>query len=249
MNQQQKWQIESLWEKHLKAPFNPLLLGGKENMFDFSKFSKEFSHILFPNFYFVEKLSPQHAQKPVFFDDGEEFFGMEEYQIMLKTHCHQSLQKPIYLFDNHDLALIPFAQIKEFCDHTFDVVHIDAHRDDAIFPHDVPQNLCLKDIPGVLQKTRVSDYLNVATRGNIIGEIFSYTQSFEFEAFEIPKKPYILNLDLDIFGPEGTAIPTEKKVEVIAKSWKHASAVILATSPGYFDQDDAFWLAQLFTKE
>lgn len=238
MNQQKKWHIESLWEQYFFSSSSK-----KREEFDFSHFSTLFPHTYFPNLHVVKKLSPKHATKPVFFDDGEEFFGLHEYQVMQEKNG-----KPIYLFDNHDLALIAFTQLQEFCKYTFDIIHIDAHRDDAIFPYDITKKITVADLPELLKKTRVSDYLNVATRGKIIGNIFSYTQSFEFDAFELPKNPYILNLDLDIFGPEGTAVSLEKKIEIIAAAWKNASAVVLATSPGYFLQDDAFWLVELLSK-
>jgi hypothetical protein len=125
-------------------------------------------------------------------------------------------------------------------------VHIDAHRDDAVFSRQMASSISLQNISDEISHCRVSDYLDFAARSGIIGDIYSVTQSFEFESFHISKKPYILNLDLDIFGEEGSCVPLEDKVEVIAKAWRNAEAVCMATSPGFIDQEAAFFLAELF---
>jgi len=150
------------------------------------------------------------------------------------------------LFDNHNIVLFPFIEVNDFFNTTSDIVHIDAHRDDAIFPKTM-QDLSFKNVQEAISVCRVSDYLDYAKKSKIIGDVHSITQSFEFENFQIPKKPYILNLDLDIFGEEGSCVFLEQKIQVIAETWAKSDAVCLATSPGFIDQDFAFNLVKIFT--
>jgi predicted ABC-type transport system involved in lysophospholipase L1 biosynthesis ATPase subunit len=40
----------------------------------------------------------------------------------------------------------------------------------------------------------------------------------------------------------------ELKIKTIAKAWKNSSAVLIATSPGYIDQEDARKIIEVFIK-
>jgi len=227
MHQTQQWKIESLWEKYFQ---------NKKGEYDFSA--------LKPQKLFTKKkyFSPESSGKDIFWDEERKgYSGMKEYQLIFDIQ-----KKPLYLFDNHNVALFSFVEIKEFLGTTLEVVHIDAHRDDAIFPHTVPL-LTSQNTENIFQQSRVSDYLDIASRGKLIGNITSLTQEKECEDFVLPQKPFILNLDLDIFGEEGSCIPLEIKIKTIAKAWSQAEVVLLATSPGYFSQEDAFLLARIFS--
>lgn len=228
MHQSQYWKIETLWGHSLQ---------NQKGKYNFSDIKPK------KPFFQKEKFSPKPSKKNVFWDEHSKgYTGIGEYQCIFD---HQ--KKPVYLFDNHNIALLPFLEIKNFLGEKLDVVHIDAHRDDAIFPGKVPL-LTSQNIEKVLEKSRVSDYLDIATRGGLIGNITSLTQEKECENFLLPKNPFILNLDLDIFGEEGSCIPLETKVKTIAKAWSKAEVVLLATSPGYMSQEDAFLLAKIFSK-
>lgn len=91
----------------------------------------------------------------------------------------------------------------------------------------------------------------MAQKTNLVGKIFNITQAREFEWFISEKKiskNSILNLDIDIFGLEGDYVDSELKIEAITKAWKNAKAVVIATSPGYIDQETAKKIIQIFIK-
>ncbi len=73
----------------------------------------------------------------------------------------------------------------------------------------------------MIDETSVSNYLDLAEKSGLVDRIENITQSFEFEMFigrENKKHPYILNLDIDIFGPEGSAVSDGLKIKAIAKA-------------------------------
>gem|GEM_PF-6102021 len=69
-----------------------------------------------------------------------------------------------------------------------------------------------------MKKSRISDYLDLAVKANLIGKIYNITQSWEFENFEIGNNDFILNLDIDIFGDDGGMVEDSLKKEVIKKA-------------------------------
>lgn len=89
----------------------------------------------------------------------------------------------------------------------------------------------------------------MAEKAGLVGDIDNITQSNEFKNFRVPKEKYILNLDIDIFGPEGEAVDLELKVQTIMEAWGGAVAVVIATSPGYISGSDAKDLVEVFTNE
>lgn len=255
------WNIETLWEKNFqnKSPYT-----------DFSALKEQYEKPQ-NNTFLLEKnpnFSPSFA--PVFEDeDKKKYKGLQQYSLCFqnvptKNSLHMSRIKPVYFFDNHHQALFPFweifgAQQKSNPLHSgVTIVHIDAHRDNAIFPSPIPlqeiHSQTTKDIQNIIAQCRVSDYLDAGKKIGLIDEIISITQSSEFELFLetqlqnlISKKiKYILNLDIDIYGPEGTAVSTELKTKTIAKAWSHADAVCFATSPGFIDPLLAQKLGEIF---
>ena len=82
----------------------------------------------------------------------------------------------------------------------------------------------------------------------LVGTIFRVCHSDNFEFFLLPEKPYILSLDIDIFGPEGDFVDLKDKVRAIALAWSGAEAVCIATSPGFIDQEYAKKIISIMTK-
>ena len=175
-------------------------------------------------------------------DDGEEFSGLE------KTYKFEIGGKNIYIFDNHNKAIFSVFEENEKWDRNFDIFHIDAHRDDAIFQFPYPEKIDQKNIQEVFEKSRISDYLDLMTKRKMIGEIKNITQSYEFQNMEFPKREFILNLDIDIFGPDGEVVDLELKIMRIIQSWKIAKSVMIATSPGFINQKNAKFLIETFLK-
>lgn len=236
------WTVERLWEASGEPLPQPALLvdqGAIGNVFDGRGRSRTHN-----DFLLVDRFEPQAGDAPVFFDeDGTGYRGLKNYFCMLDR-----FGRPVWLIDNHQLALVPLAEINTLCGKPLPIVHIDAHRDDAEVVFAVPPITPENVAPAVLA-CRVSDYLDAAQKGGIADQIIRVTQSSEFEGLVIPSEPFVLNLDLDIFGLEGSAVDLRLKLRVIRACWQQAAAIILATSPGFIDQKTAFRLACLFSKE
>jgi len=183
---------------------------------------------------FITKPKPEiiFSDKVVFVDDydGQKYTGLQEFE-KIKWN-----DKWIYIFDNHNFALHPFLEISEKSQKKFEIVHIDAHRDNAIFQHKYPKKINRENLNWCLNHTRVSDYLDLASKTNLIGKTHNITQSWEFENFKLPKNDFILNLDIDIFGPDGDMVEENLKIKVIKKAMQKASGICIATSPGFIDQ-------------
>ncbi len=234
------------------------------------------------NFILVENFSFEKSEKKVFFGENREenndskkelgFFGLKKQQLFFEEKEVSNLdgkltkiEKPIYLVDNHNNALFAFYEISKILkeiknNEKINIIHIDAHRDNAFFQHKYPKEINYKNMDIFLEKTRVSDYLDLAQKTNIIGEILNITQSYEFDNFyknsNIKKKEkdilntnYILNLDIDIFGEEGEMVENDLKINSIKKAWKNALAVVIATSPGYIKSEKAQKMVEFFISE
>ena len=254
MNKFKIWKIETLWEKYfidnnVEQNFSKiqkrLFENYNQNKKNISKFQK--------NFFLVKKLSFKKSEKKVFSgedrtknnsQENKSFFGLEKQQLFFYKN------KPIYLVDNHNNALFPFLEISRIHKKKFNIVHIDAHRDDANFLKKIPKEINWENIKWCLENSRVSDYLDLAKKTKLVEKVFNITQKKEFENFYKNEEPkdFILNLDIDIFGPEGEYIDLELKIKTIAKAWKNSSAVVIATSPGYISQEDAKKIIKTFTK-
>ncbi len=250
MNKLKLWKVESLVEGECepkKSVSGGLIFSAEKEIKKnykqgVSKFSKDF--------FLIENFSFEKSLEPVFFGEDREgesekeksFFGLKKQQLIFKN------KKAIYLVDNHNKALYSFLEILKVLEKKVDIVHIDAHRDDAIFQYEYPKNIDWENIDWCLKKTRVSDYLDLGKKTGLIESIFRVTQSADFEKFKIPKGKYILNLDIDIFGPEGEAVNLKLKIKTIAKAWRGAVAVVVATSPGYISAKDAEEIIKVFVK-
>ncbi len=206
------------------------------------------------DFRIVETFSFEPSKKPVHRDEYGEYFGLRNSQVLEKDG------KLIYLFDNHNKITQPFLEYVELIGRGFDVVHIDAHDDDAVFAGQKPQTLDLKKVQEYIAQTRISDFFDFLSQvrlpelisgskisnNKLIQNIHRYTKSSDFQEFKKPKNPYILSLDIDIFGPEGDFIDLASKVKIIAEAWQHADTVCIATSPGFIDQEYAQGIIEIF---
>lgn len=263
MNKFKIWEIETLWKKYFFsseweqnfseknfAEIQDELL--KKYPKNISKYTK--------NFFLVKKPFFKKSEEKVFSGEDrtkensssleENFFGLKKQQLFFHKN------KLIYLIDNHNKSLFSFLEVSEILKKDFNIIHIDAHRDDARFQKEVPEKINWKNINWCLENSRVSDYLDLAKKTNLVGKIFNITQQKEFEDFLqnfsfgkiLKKNNFILNLDIDIFGTEGEYIDLELKMKSIVKAWKNSSAVVIATSPGYINQKDAKKIIEILLK-
>ncbi len=176
------WKIEDLWEKYYEKKTTKM-----HTVFDFTP-----------------------SEFPVFFDDNENnkpYLGLKnDAQIIEKD------EKEIFLTDNHHKVL-------SFLFHQFlknkqkiTLIHIDAHRDDAIFQYyeklgveieevrkyvelvngrdflndflcNAETEKIKKYIKRIQDHCRISDYLDIAFHLGFVEKIISITQTSEFENF------------------------------------------------------------------
>lgn len=230
------WKIEELWEKFPQSPASVLnynkgiILNNYQN-----KRSKYFSE-----FTVEDEFNFSLSDFIVHSDNYGEYKGLKSSQLFFSS------DKPIYLFDNHNKIIYPIVELFQSKKQALNIVHIDAHPDDAKFNGLKASSLNLQDSQSYIAKTRISDFFDALSETNIIDTIYPVTHSDSFEFFLPPEKSYILSLDIDIFGPEGDFCELKDKVKAIALAWSKAEAVCIATSPGFINQEYARDIINIF---
>ena len=221
MNEKVLWHIQSLWEEALKKhPKEDTLTQSWDHI------SQRFTQVT----HWDPCLSPQ----PVMSDEAGEYHGLFQDVYLFGTSI-----TPIYIFDNHHKALFAFLDSKENTGQILPVVHIDAHPDDA--PSAYSEGIIFEEnINKAYSQSRICDFLDTAEKGGLIRETMRVVTSAEFERFSPPDGPFILSLDIDIFGPEGGYIELDQKIKTIARAWQQAVVITIATSPGFIDQEYAW---------
>jgi len=192
----------------------------------------------------IESLVQKYTQEKPKYDFkielGSEIVYQDDYgkYIGLKENYFFKIDKEIYIFDNHNKVIEPILKKSG----EFVLVHIDAHPDDAKINFKIPEKI---EISEVLEKTRISDYLDFLEKIGKVKKIYRFTQSWDFENLKIEEKEFILNLDIDIFGFDGQVVDLELKIKKIIECWKRSEFVLIATSPGFINQEDAKFLVEL----
>jgi len=253
------WKIEELWKKYYK----PIVIPGLIRNLDILHNYQDNISRYYSNFKIVDEFDFLESEKNVHSDDYGEYKGLKNSQLLFKNNI------PVYLFDNHNKIVYPFVELYESSRKSLTIVHIDAHPDDAQFQGEKFADINLENIQNFIAQTRISDFFDamqgMSLRGTkqsqnthenchnleskkIIGEIYRVCHSDSFEFFLPPEKPYILSLDIDIFGPEGDFCELEDKVRTIALAWNKADAVCIAMSPGFIDQRFAREIVKVFVE-
>ncbi|MEA3304354.1 MAG: UPF0489 family protein [Patescibacteria group bacterium] len=212
--------------------------------------------LFIPSLEYAEDFSQAYiGDKPVFqdydeYDNWDIQNGLEKFLIS-KT---QSSQTPISLIDNHNHVYLIWEQCigHKIIDTGFQLVHIDAHRDEAPCPYYYP------GIPS--SELQIADYIDAGFQAGYIKKLTSICESGKFEEIPLPcrdainrvstsqNQSLILNIDIDIFMPDSEYINTEDKVRIISYYAKHADLITLATSPHFIDQQYAIDIAKLLHK-
>ena len=233
------WKIEELWEKYYKPSVIPDLIWNLDFLenYDSNKISKYYSE-----FKLVDNFDFGLSKRAVFSDGYGNYRGLQNSQLQIIDN------KPVYLFDNHNKILYPFLEIQKSFKNILDVVHIDAHPDDAEFQDKKINDLNFENVADYIHQTRISDFFDAISKTKTIGKIYRITHSDSFEFFVPPEKSYVLSLDIDIFGPEGDFVELRDKVRAIALAWASADAVCIAMRPGFIDQEYAKEFINIFTK-
>ncbi|MCI5050680.1 MAG: hypothetical protein MRY57_00005 [Candidatus Pacebacteria bacterium] len=227
------WKIEELWKKYFT---------GVEAITDYSDVLDNYENNTskyYDDFHLVDSFDFTASNESVHVDDYGSYQGLLHSQLVFKD-------KPTYLFDNHNKMLYSLVELYNINNKELTVVHIDAHPDDAKFQGQKITELNLQNIKKYIAETRISDFYDALSETNIIEKILLVTHSDSFEFFLPPEEPYILSLDIDIFGPEGDFCDLEDKVRATALAWSMADAVCIATSPGFIDQKFAQEIIEIF---
>lgn len=225
MNTKLLWKISSLWETYYQPQQGrPLDIKGNYP----NGVSRYYNR-----FRYVKALSFIPSEEPVFADEYGTYHGLQSCQVL------EHDGKNVYVFDNHNEMLYPLVEQYTLQRKALPLVHIDAHNDDALFEGDKGVELSLDNIGVYISTTRISDFFDAVSETSLIPQIQRVTTSSTFKSFSVSTEPYILSLDIDIFGPEGDFVDIEERVRVIAKAWTHAEVVCIAMSPGFIDQSFA----------
>lgn len=226
------WKIEELWNQFykLEKTISPSVLGNYVN-----GISKYYS-----DFHLVNEFSFKESNLIVHRDNYGEYKGLLNSQLLFKN------KKPIYLFDNHNKMIYPIVELFNSLKQQIDIVHIDAHPDDAQFQGVRKNSLKPGEVEGYIKETRISDFFDALSETSIVNRVFPVTHSDSFEFFLPPEESYVLSLDIDIFGPEGDFCELKDKVRAIALAWSRADVVCIAMSPGFIDQEYAQKIIDIF---
>lgn len=226
MYQKILWKIEELWQRDKEA-ISKTSYNVMEN-YDEQGISRYYSR-----FHWVNEFNFTSSKYPVFEDDYGKYYGLEKCQV---TKINGKL---VYVFDNHNEIIFPLVEVFEKNKNSFSIIHIDAHPDDALFVGEKLNDISLEKTKEYITKTRISDFFDALSEYKRIKDIIRVCHSDTFNTFVVPQEPYILSLDIDIFGPEGNFVSLEDKIQVIRQAWNRAEVVCIATSPGFIDQDFA----------
>ncbi len=259
------WKIEELWNKYYFIYHGELEEQFRVGIHIIKKLYKNGVSVHNSDFHLVDEFNFELSEKFIHSDEYGEYYGLKNSQVLEKDG------KLVYLFDNHNKIIHPFLEYAEIREGGFEVVHIDAHDDAAVFPSGKPHHIELKKVQEYITQTRISDFFDFlagipffhpCARENpvyysgksieqfykLIHNTYCYTKSTDFQNFKKPKKSYILSLDIDIFGPEGSFIDLESKIKTIAEAWYGAEVICIATSPGFIDQAYAQKIIEIFVK-
>lgn len=229
------WKIEELWHQYRETK--------DSGSIDVSINYKDTVSKYHPDFHCVQNFNFEKTDYVVHIDSYGEYRGLNKSQVLINQ------KKPIYLFDNHNKMIYPLVELHGIVQKPLNIIHIDAHPDDAIFQGKKKKSLSLEETKSYIEKTRISDFFDALSETQIINTVYPVTHSDSFEFFLPPEEPYILSLDIDIFGPEGDFCELKDKVRAIALAWNRADAICIATSPGFIDQEFAREIISIFTQK
>ena len=187
VNQKILWKIEALWEKYYVSHCSEFIPEFSDTLSLWAR-AKQVAYrqgdfvtviptkvgiqeiknlyinsisIYNPDFHMVQKFHFEKSEKPVHYDEYGEYFGLKYSQVLEKDG------KLVYLFDNHNKIIQPFLEYVEITKvgskasyHGFDVVHIDAHNDGAVFASQKPHHLELKNVQKYIQQTKISNFFD-----------------------------------------------------------------------------------------
>jgi hypothetical protein len=179
------------------------------------------------------------GEKIVFQDEAQICYGLMSY-VYGKTRTNKV---PIFLCDNHNAVLEIWKPFSQKNKNNPILIHIDQHKDDAIFHGSSTDDF--------KKTTKICDYIDYAIQKKWMNKnYYSFTEVKDLHQFDVSQlsydNNYILNIDLDFFALEMTAISLDQKIEIITQCLPYTGLITLATSPLFINQEFAREIAKLF---
>ncbi|PIV90809.1 hypothetical protein COW46_01540 [Candidatus Gracilibacteria bacterium CG17_big_fil_post_rev_8_21_14_2_50_48_13] len=161
---------------------------------------------------------------------------------------HPVTGAPITVVDNHNHALYFWceAYVKGDIPLGLPLVHVDQHKDmrvpsvllarerltDLLFVHDY-----------VNSEVHVGSFIVPALEAGLLSEVRMLDGDGAFEQFSLPKTPFVLDIDLDVFARDLAYMNRSRMREVLRALMGTASCITIATSPYFIPFDEAkAWL-------
>lgn len=176
------------------------------------------------------------------YDDQNRLMSCKGLQNLIKL-AHPKTGELMVVVDNHNHVFYFWYEAwhKGLIERGITLVHIDAHRDTRIPERNLTHEES-QDLQKVFEYTNsvlnVGNYIPPAVEEGLVGELISITSERELKAAN-PKKPFILNIDLDFWAPEMDYIDEAWSLEKIRPWILEAEMITFATSPFFIDQKRA----------
>lgn len=165
---------------------------------------------------------------------------------------HPQTKKSMVVVDNHNHVFYFWYEAwhQKLIERGITLVHIDAHRDTRI-PERLLSYKESNDLGKVFKYTNsilnVGNYIPPAMEEGLVGELISITSERELKGAE-PKRPFILNIDLDFWAPEMDYIDEKWSIEKIKDWMLEADLITFATSPFFIEQERAIEILRKLIK-
>lgn len=153
--------------------------------------------------------------------------------------------RPVFIFDNHNHAFFFWFMLRHTGSLSADsqLMHVDQHSDMRRPPYFLNKNVKAFDIASVFRYTNfelnVGNFIKPALELNWFkkARIINSNNALKINPGDFV--PFVLDLDMDFFAPEMEYIDFDFKKARILSYMRKASAITIATSPYFMDQETA----------
>ena len=187
------------------------------------------------------KGTPNNLQVSEYISFSEIVDSVEYNLCGLKNFIHWEYNgKECFIFDNHNHAFFfwVYALQKKLFEWGMPLVHVDQHTDMR-----KPERFITKeDFNNPLRvfeyanfELNVGNFIQPALNLGLFKEMDVIDSSYTFDSVYEP--PFVLDIDMDIFGIDMNYIPDDLKIKKIREFAQHAKFITIATSPFFIDQN------------
>lgn len=151
---------------------------------------------------------------------------------------HPHTGAPITIMDNHNHALYFWLEAlqQKYIAMEVLLVHVDQHKD----MRDPGTRLTAKELANPMDafvfantQVHVGSFIVPALESGLVRDVVMLDSDQSFVEVTMPKEPFILDIDIDVFAPELGYMDQDRMREVIKELFARAACVTIATSP-YF---------------